>query len=192
EVVKALGHTEGEWEILKQATESEEGKRVNKCSVCKEIIKVEAIAKLEPTVKPDKPTEPQVCLHNTVIKNLKKATYFAKGYTGDTVCLKCGEVTLKGKATDKLTLKVPKFKLTKGKKLFKVKYTKIADATGFQVRYKVKGKWKIKTFKATKTVTKTIKKLKKGTYQVQIRAMIVSGNKKAYSTWSKTQNVKVK
>ncbi|MBQ4156413.1 MAG: hypothetical protein IJD90_06375, partial [Clostridia bacterium] len=99
---------------------------------------------------------------------------------------------LKGKATDKLTLKVPKFKLTKGKKLFKVKYTKVADATGFQVRYKVKGKWKTKTFKATKTVTKTIKKLKKGTYQVQVRAIIVNGKLKAYSTWSKSKKVKVK
>ncbi len=128
----------------------------------------------------------------TILKDEKNATYFADGYTGDNVCVKCGKIISKGKATAKLTLKVPTFKLTKGKKQFKVKYTAVADATGFQVRYKLKGKWKTKTFATKKTVTKAIKKLKKGTYQVQIRAMIKSGKQKAFSAWSKTKKVKVK
>ncbi|MBQ4156361.1 MAG: cellulase family glycosylhydrolase, partial [Clostridia bacterium] len=181
--ISKLSHTVSpNLETVKEPTETDVGEKVKKCLVCGEVVETEVIEKLEPTV----------CVHTTVIKNLKKATYFAKGYTGDTVCVECGEITLKGKATDKLTLKVLKFKLTKGKKQFKVKYTKVADATGFQVRYKVKGKWKIKTFKATKTVTKTIKKLKKGNYKVQVRAMIVNGKLKAYSKWAKVKRVKVK
>ncbi|MBQ4155966.1 MAG: leucine-rich repeat domain-containing protein [Clostridia bacterium] len=132
------------------------------------------------------------CDHTTIIKNKKQATYFGAGYTGDKVCETCSRVLEKGKTTAKLTLKVAKFKLTKGKKQFKVKYTKVADATGFQVRYKLKGKWKTKTFNTKKTATKIIKKLKKGNYQVQIRAMVVSGIQKAYSAWSKTARVRVK
>ncbi|MBQ4155324.1 MAG: hypothetical protein IJD90_00800, partial [Clostridia bacterium] len=98
----------------------------------------------------------------------------------------------KRETLSKLTLEVPNFKLTGGKKQFKVKYTKVDGATGFQVRYKLKGKWKTKTFNTKKTATKAIRKLKVDTYQVQVRAMIKSGSKKAYSAWSKTQKVKVK
>ncbi|MBQ4156246.1 MAG: hypothetical protein IJD90_05530, partial [Clostridia bacterium] len=191
--IPKLSHTVSpNWETVKEPTETDVGEKVKKCLVCGEVVETEVIEKLEPTVKPDKPTEPQVCLHNTVLKNLKKATYFAKGYTGDTVCVECGEVTLKGKATDKLTLKVPKFKLTKGKKLFKVTYKKVKNATGFQVRYRIKGKWKFKTFKAKKNATKLIKNLKKGTYKVQIRAMVTKGKQKAYSAWAKAKKVKIK
>ena len=132
------------------------------------------------------------CDHVIVIKNIKNATYFAKGYSGDKVCIECGVVLEKGKATAKLVLKVPSFKLTKGKKQFKVKYIKVKDANGFQVRYKIKGNWKSKSFDSKKTETKTIKGLKKGNYQVQIRAMIMQGSKKTYSAWSKSQKVKVK
>ena len=89
-------------------------------------------------------------------------------------------------------MKAPKFKLTSGKKQFKVKYTKVADATGFQVRYRIKGKWITKTYTAKKTVTKAIKKLKKGTYKVQVRAMVKKGKQTAYSKWAKQAKVKVK
>ena len=130
--------------------------------------------------------------HSYSLCDVKTATYFADGYTGDMACVKCGIVTAKGKAIAKLTLQVPKFKLVKGKKLFKVKYTAVTGATGFQVRYKLKGKWKLKTFDTKKTATKVIKKLKKGNYQVQIRAFVKQGKQKAYSAWSKTQKVKVK
>ncbi len=211
EVIEKLPHTTGAWEIVKQATETEEGERVKKCLECGKIVETEAIPKIEvpseptkpsekpteptqkPTVKPDdKPSAPTVCAHTTVIKNLKLATYFADGYSGDEVCINCNETVTVGSITAKLTLKVPKFKLIKGKKLFKVKYTAVADATGFQVRYKIKGKWKTKTFNTKKNATKVVKKLKKGKYQVQIRAMIVSGKLKAYSAWSKSKKVKVK
>ena len=69
-----------------------------------------------------------------------------------------------------------------GNKL-KVTYKKVKDSNRFQVRYKAKGKWKIKTFKVgnKKKVVKFIKKLKAGKYKVQARAMIKQGKQKAYS-----------
>ena len=131
--------------------------------------------------------------HKLVTKNKKAATYFEKGYTGDKVCSVCGEVSKKGKAIAKLKLKTPKITLTAGKNLFKVKYTKVTGATGFQLRYKLNGNWTTKNFDTKKTVTKTIKKLKKGKkYTVQIRAYVKSGKNTAYSSWTKTKNVKVK
>jgi len=147
----------------------------------------------QPTTKPTQSITPTKCRHASLdIVGKMKETYFYVGYTGDCVCKNCGVVIEKGEVIAKLTLKAPKFKLTKGKKRFKVKYTKVAGATGFQIRYKIKGKWKTKTFNAKKNATKTIKKLKKGNYQVQIRAMIKSGSKKAYSAWTKSKKVKVK
>ena len=88
-----------------------------------------------------------------------------------------------------LSVKAPK--LTSGKKLFKIKYTKTKNAVGFQVRYKTgKGKWVTKTFSTKKSATKTIKGLKKGKYKVQIRTF--TKGKKAFSKWSATKTVKVK
>lgn len=73
-----------------------------------------------------------------------------------------------------------------------VKYTKVKDATGFQVKYTYKGKTTTKTYTSKKSVTKTIKKLKKGTYKVSVRALIKSKGKTAYSNWTKAKKVKIK
>jgi len=146
------------------------------CSVCKVVIKAQQDIKIK---------EHFLDYHD------QAPTYFENGFRKG-VCVSC-ELPLENTSINKLVLKVPKFKLLKGKKQFKLKYTKVADATGFQVQYKTgKGKWKIKNFNTKKTATKLIKKLKKGTYQVQIRAMIVKGKQKAYSAWSKIKKVKVK
>lgn len=138
-------------------------------------------------------TTTAACVHKSILENVKSATYFADGYTGDTVCEKCGKVISKGKVTAKLTLKNPKLKVkaVKGKKV-RVTYKKVAGATGFQVRYKIKGKWKIKTYKATKNVKKIICKLSKGRYKVQIRSMAKQSNQKVFSKWSKVKKVTVK
>ena len=131
--------------------------------------------------------------HKAVIKNKKTATYFEKGYTGDKVCSVCGEVIEKGKAIAQLKLAIPKFSVTAGKKRFKVKYNKVTGATGFQLRYKISGKWTTKNFDTKKTITKTINKLKSGKkYTVQIRAFVKSGKKTAYSDWAKAKKVKIK
>lgn len=78
----------------------------------------------------------------------------------------------------------------------KIKYTKVKNATGFQVRCRIKGKWKTKTFNTKKSVTKTIKKLKKGKYKIQVRSFVKDsrsyGNCTYYSGWTKAKTVKVK
>lgn len=85
----------------------------------------------------------------------------------------------------------PELNLTAGKKMFKVKYNAVANADGFQIRYRIKGKWTVKTFNTKKSVTKTIKKLKSGKkYKVQIRSF--TAGKAYYSNWSKIKTVKVK
>ncbi len=150
-----------------------------KCTRCDEIVYPQ-------TIIPKLP-------HNETVINNSKETYFAKGYTGDTVCADCGEVINKGKKIDKLTLKTPKFKLVKGKGKFKVKYTKVKDATGFQVRYRLSNKkWKSVKVDTKKGITKVIKNLEKGKYQVKLRAFVKQNKKYAYSQWSDIKTVKVK
>ena len=179
-VVKATGHQKTELVNAKDATCTEDGYTGDEvCTVCGEVL---VAGKAIPALG-----------HTTELVNAKDATYFAKGYTGDKVCSVCGEVIEKGKAIAKLKLTTPKITLKSGKKLFKVTYKKVTGATGFQVRYKLNGKWTVKTFNSKKTATKTIKKLKKGKkYTVQIRAYVKSGKNTAYSSWTKTKNVKVK
>jgi hypothetical protein len=141
-------------------------------------------------------TKGNVCEHtSTKTVGKKAATYFAKGYTGDKVCADCGTVLEKGKATAVKKLATPKMKVTAKKKAISVKYTKVKNATGFQIAYKLKT---AKTYKKVnvntkKTKTKTIKSLKANkNYTVKIRAYIKSGKKTAYSSWTKTKTVKVK
>ncbi len=44
--IPAKGHTEGEWETVLKPTIDADGKKVKKCTVCKEVVKEEAIEKL--------------------------------------------------------------------------------------------------------------------------------------------------
>lgn len=94
------------------------------------------------------------------------------------------------KATTLATPKVKIFTQKKflRKKLLKIKYTSVKNAVGFQVRYKVKNKWVIKTFKTKKSTTVTIKNFKKGKYKIQIRAF--SKDKKSFSNWTKAKTIK--
>ena len=76
---------------------------------------------------------------------------------------------------------------------FKIKYNAVSGASGLQFKYKNgKGKWVTKTYYSTTTITKTLKKLKKGKYSVQVRAFAEQSGKRAYSAWSKQKKVKVK
>ena len=122
----------------------------------------------------------------------KNATYFENGYKNKVTCKTCKIVISKGTTVKKLTLKVPKVSYTGGKKKLTVKYKKVTSATGFQVKYKVGKKTVTKTFNTKKSINKVIKKLKKGTYKVQVRAFVKSGSKIAYSKWTKAKKVKVK
>lgn len=119
----------------------------------------------------------------------KKATYFAKGKKVQT-CTVCG--TTKTVKIPKLTLNKPTVQIKGGKKQMTVTYKKVANATGFQIKYKTKGSTVTKLFKAKKTVVKEIQNLKKGKYKVQVRAYIKKNGKRAYSKWTTAKTVKVR
>lgn len=82
----------------------------------------------------------------------------------------------------------------KGKKA-KIRWKKNTKAAGYQIQYSMKKNFKsgVKTvnIKKNKTVSATIKKLKK-TYYVRIRCMKKSGKKTIYSKWSSVKKVKIK
>lgn len=52
-VIKAAGHKAGNWEVVAQATTEKDGKRVQKCTVCKSVIKEEIIPKFAVTSDKD-------------------------------------------------------------------------------------------------------------------------------------------
>ena len=169
-------HTWDDGTVTKEADCTEDGEITYACSGCNttKTDPVPATGHTEKTVK------------------AKKATYFAKGYTGDVICENC-EVTLEqGKTIKVLKLKKPSVSYKGGKKQFTVNYTKVKDAKGFEVKYKLGKKTFTKTYKAKKNVAKIIKNLKKGSYKVQVRAYTKKGKNKAYSNWTKATKVKVK
>ncbi|MGN0489697.1 MAG: leucine-rich repeat protein [Ruminococcus sp.] len=143
-----------------------------------------------PTDISEKPS----CNHiNTKTTGAKKATYFAKGYTGDKVCTDCGKKISTGNVISKKTLKTPKITVKPAKKSITIQYKKVKDAKGFAVSYKLGKKTYTKTLKTTKSKTVKLKNLKSGKkYTVKVRAYIKSGNKIAYSKWTKPKTVKVK
>lgn len=164
-------------QIAKEPTCTEDGYTEGKyCLDCKKYI--------------EEPTVINAIGHSFKAFSSQKPTYVAKGKK-TLKCKYCGETEIKSIA--KLKLKTPKFKLVKGKSKFKVKYTKVKDATGFQVRYKLgKGKWKTVKVTTKKSMTKTIKNLKKGKYTVRIRSLITQNKKTAYSSWSNSKTITVK
>lgn len=73
-----------------------------------------------------------------------------------------------------------------------VKWNKIQDANGYEVKYVKGSSSKIVKAKASATSIK-IKNLKKGkTYKVSVRAYKASGGKSSYGSWSKVSSVKIK
>lgn len=96
---------------------------------------------------------------------------------------KSSKEVIKGKAP-KVSYKLKTNKLT-------VKYKASKKAAGFQIRYKLgKGNWNVKTYNTKKSVSKTIKGLKKGKYTIQVRSF--TKGKKSYSKWSKAKILTVK
>ena len=59
EKIDATGHSAGEWEIVKEATDLEEGQQVRKCTSCGTILETQAISKLPHTCEHTKLLESQ-------------------------------------------------------------------------------------------------------------------------------------
>ena len=143
-IIPALGHNFSyQYTFDKAATCTEDGSQSRHCTRCGAHTDEVVIEKHG---------------HHTELVSNHVATYFAAGYTGDDICYECDTVITKGKAIAKLKLATPKVKITAGKQKLTVKYTKVKDATGFQVKYTYKGKTKTKNYTSKKSITKTIKK----------------------------------
>lgn len=85
----------------------------------------------------------------------------------------------------------------RNKKAFTVKWKKVKKAAGYEVKYALNKKFtkgkKVKTVKNPKKLSLKVKKLKKKTYFVKVRAFVVDKNgDKVYGSWSKVKKVKVK
>lgn len=123
-------------------------------------------------------------------KPIKMKNITIKGYTNTAAQKYAKKNKIKFSA---VLLKTPNAKITAGKKKLTVKYTKVSGASGFEVKYTKGKKTVTKTFKTSKSAAKTIAKLKKGKYKVQVRAYYMNSKKqKAYSPWTKAKSVTVK
>ncbi len=90
----------------------------------------------------------------------------------------------------KLSKPVVKSLSNSGKGKITVKWNKVENATGYQVKY-VTGS-KSKTIKVS-AASKSISKLKKGKkYKVSVRAYAQTDNGTVYSAWSKAKSIKIK
>jgi hypothetical protein len=141
----------------------------------------------DPTATETEPTT--ACEHKNTTTKTTKATYFAKGKKV-TTCKDCGTV-ISTETIAKKVLKTPSVTVKGTKKAIKVTLKKkVTGATGIIVTYKVGKTTKTKTFKNAKG-TYTIKKLKKGSYKVNVRSYVKSGKKTAKSKATKTKAIKV-
>lgn len=94
-------------------------------------------------------------------------------------------------------LKAPKLKKIKAKKkALKIRWKKVANVNGYQIKYSTNRKMKRAkkiTIKKAKKTSKLIKKLKsKKKYFVRIRSFILDNGKRKYSKWSKRRSKKTK
>ena len=150
EEISALDHSYStEWSVDKEPTCVEEGIKSHHCIRCEAKSNITPILTVDHTVVCDEAKAPtcteigltagkhcSVCNevivaqeesvkakgHKTVLKNVKKATYFSKGYSGDKYCTVCKKTVSKGKLLPKLVLKTPKFTVKASKSKLKVKY----------------------------------------------------------------------
>lgn len=119
----------------------------------------------------------------------KKATYFAKGKESFK-CIYCEDVS-RVETIKKKVLAAPKVTAKKSGNKIKITYKKVKNASGFQVRYRKSGKWKLQKFKTKKKATRYTKAVAAGNYTVQVRAYITKGKKTAYGKWSAVKKVKI-
>lgn len=162
-------HQYGEWRVVKEATENEEGEQTRECLLCGQIQKEKIAKKPSSTAITNKKTNNKP---STIRKTTQKTTL---------------------KKPEKVTgLKV---KNQKKKKLV-ISWKWKVSMSGFQIQYaqnksftkkkksKMVGKW---------TSQKTLTRLKKGRiYYVRVRAYKKSSGKKIYGKWSKIKKIKIR
>lgn len=135
--------------------------------------------------------------HIKVVKKVKKATYKAQGYSGDTYCKTCNTLLSKGKATAKLKAKNQTISLKKASATYKASALKKKGAS-FAIGAKAKGSLsykivtkKVKGIKVSKTGKVTISKgCKKQTVKITVTAKASKDGQ--YKQASKTVTVKIK
>lgn len=178
-IIPPTGHHTWDNGVITPSTCKHSGSIVYTCIYCK--VKSDVVE-----------LEPALNNHLALTVNVA-STYFSVGYKNRKICKDCGKVISSGSVVAKKVLATPtKTKLSGKKGKITAKYKKVTGATGFQVRYKTTGKWKTKTFNTVKAATKTVSKLKRGTYSVQLRTMVKQGNLKAFSNWTKAKKITVK
>lgn len=93
-----------------------------------------------------------------------------------------------------ISVKKVSWKSLKNKKKKKAvaSWKKVSKADGYQLQYATNKKFKAKKNIQTKKTKYTIKKLKKKTYYVRVRAYKLDGQKKVYGKWSKIKKVTIK
>lgn len=116
------------------------------------------------------------------------ATYFAKGYK-EYVCEKCGDSYRDNYKDVKVLSQGYLYYPSVEKNTIKLSWSKVYDASGYQIRYSTKRNFKsdvvVKTVKDVDVTEKTIKKLKRKTkYYVQVRPYKKGASKTVYGKWS--------
>lgn len=92
---------------------------------------------------------------------------------------------------EKISVGTARVKVKAKKKKITVTIDKVKGAKGYQIQYAKAGK--VKKSKYTSQLSCPIKKLKKGTYSVRVRAYKLDSNKKkVFGKWSKVKKVKIK
>ena len=137
------------------------------------------------------------------VKKTKTSYTDTKASAGKTVYYKV--IAYKGKTKGSFSKVASAFKLKVASKLkvkakkrnVTVSFAKVTKASGYEIyrSNKSKGKYKkVATIKAgkAKTVKKTFKKMKKGTYYFKVRVYKTSGKKKICTDYTKVVKIKVK
>lgn len=201
--------------IRTEATPSQDGSIIKRCSICNDSQLVQTIAKpavytITKNTYNGKVLKPSVTITDRNGKKLSTSSYeIIYKKTGKNVGTYQAQINFRGDYTGSKTISyqiLPKncsLRSVKAKKKsLTVRWKKLSTKmptkriSGYQVQYSEKpnfSKSKIKKVSGYKKTSLTIKKLKsKKKYYVRIRTILKSGGKTYYSNWSGCKGVKAK
>lgn len=201
--------------IRTEATPTQDGSIIKRCSICNDSQLVQTIAKpavytITKNTYNGKVLKPSVTITDRNGKKLSPSSYeILYKKTGKNVGTYQAQINFRGDYTGSKTISyqiLPKncsLRSVKAKKKsFTVRWKKLSTKmptkriSGYQIQYSEKpnfSKSKIKKVSGYKKTSVTIKKLKsKKKYYVRIRTILKSGGKTYYSNWSGSKGVKAK